>query len=402
MADAPPPFLRRVRIRNYKSIGKCDVTLRPLTVFVGRNAAGKSNFLDALRFLSDSLLTSVDHAMRDRGGIDAVRRRSTGHPRNFAIEVEAQLDAERTATYGFEVSAKGKGGFAIKRESLEIKRPSGAVVSTFVLRAGELVHSSEAPFPKTTPDRLALVVAGGIPAFADAYTLLSSMGFYNLNPEVMKELQSPDAGELLRRDGANVASVIGRLNADEPDVMKRVEAYLTTIVPGISGVSRVALGPRETLEFKQNVEGSEYPWKFYAVSVSDGTLRALGILAACMQFRDGTHPVPLVGIEEPETALHPAASGALMDALGEAAEHTQILVTSHSGTLLDEVDFERHGVLVVVSNLGKTEIAPPDSASLEAIREHLYAPGELQRMDQLEPDPADLARQRQMKLFEDA
>ena len=50
---AKPPFLRRVRIRNYKSIAFCDVTLEPLTLLVGRNASGKSNFLDALAFLAE-------------------------------------------------------------------------------------------------------------------------------------------------------------------------------------------------------------------------------------------------------------------------------------------------------------------------------------------------------------
>ena len=51
--QAKPPFLRRVRIRGYKSIAFCDVTLEPLTILVGRNASGKSNFLDALAFLRD-------------------------------------------------------------------------------------------------------------------------------------------------------------------------------------------------------------------------------------------------------------------------------------------------------------------------------------------------------------
>lgn len=53
-----PSFVRRVRIRNYKSVGKCDVELHPLTLLVGRNGSGKSNFLDAL----------VDRAVRNRSG----------------------------------------------------------------------------------------------------------------------------------------------------------------------------------------------------------------------------------------------------------------------------------------------------------------------------------------------
>jgi predicted ATPase len=60
------PFLRRVVINNYKSIGKCDVKLKRLTVLVGRNGSGKSNFLDALRFVTEGLQTSVDHAIKSR------------------------------------------------------------------------------------------------------------------------------------------------------------------------------------------------------------------------------------------------------------------------------------------------------------------------------------------------
>jgi len=67
-----PPFLRRVRIRNYKSIAFCDVTLEPLTIFVGRNASGKSNFLDALAFLRDVLVGGVHYAVKAHGGREAI------------------------------------------------------------------------------------------------------------------------------------------------------------------------------------------------------------------------------------------------------------------------------------------------------------------------------------------
>src|SRR5713101_3554241 len=77
-------FLTRVVLRNYKSIAACDVQLCPLVFLVGPNGAGKSNFLDALRFVADALRTSLDHALRDRGGIKEVRRRSGGHPTHFA------------------------------------------------------------------------------------------------------------------------------------------------------------------------------------------------------------------------------------------------------------------------------------------------------------------------------
>jgi predicted ATPase len=45
-------MLRRVHIRGYKSLRDVEVRLTPLSVLFGPNAAGKSNFLDALQLLS--------------------------------------------------------------------------------------------------------------------------------------------------------------------------------------------------------------------------------------------------------------------------------------------------------------------------------------------------------------
>lgn len=50
-----PPFIRRVQIENFRSIASCDVALGPLMFIVGRNGSGKSNFLDALRLVSEIL-----------------------------------------------------------------------------------------------------------------------------------------------------------------------------------------------------------------------------------------------------------------------------------------------------------------------------------------------------------
>src|SRR5437660_2049798 len=93
LADStPPPFLRRVRIGGYKSIAFCDVALEPLTILVGRNASGKSNFLDALAFLRDVASVGLRAAVRKHGGHDAIPCRLSGHCR-VGIEIEAALKA---------------------------------------------------------------------------------------------------------------------------------------------------------------------------------------------------------------------------------------------------------------------------------------------------------------------
>jgi len=394
------PFLSRVGIRNYKSIGKCDVSLARVTALVGRNGAGKSNFLDALRFVVDGLQTSLDHALKSRGGIKSVRRQSTGHPRNLALRLEFNLPEWRKGTYGFEIAARKEGGFSVKREQLEIVDPRLHGSAYYELMDGEIQRASQDRMPKAVADRLYLVAASGIPEFRPAYDALTSMGFCNLNPEAMKELQGPDAGELLHRDGANIGSVIARLRADAPEEKERIERYLAKIVSGIAGVEQVTLGPRETILFRQTVVGAEHPWHFYAANMSDGTLRALGILVAVSQLVYRKDRARLVGIEEPETALHPAAAKALMDALLEAAEHTQVLLTTHSADLLEAMESDPTRLLAVEARKGETFIAPIDEASRKTIKDHLYSAGELLRMDQLEPDKADLQRQSESSLFE--
>lgn len=392
--------VQRVRVRNFKSIGSCDVPLGSLTILVGRNGAGKSNFLKALDFITDSLQTSLGQAINARGGIEQVRRRSTGHPRNLALALDLELADCMTAHYAFEITARERGAFAVKVETLRIRDLSGSTAAQYKVQEGQIQHSHPSPLPPATSDRLFLVAASGNPSFRPVYDALVSMGFYNLNPEAMKELQSPDAGELLHHDGGNIAGVIARLKADKPEVLKRITDYLETIVPGIRDVERVALGPKETLEFRQEVRGSAHPWKFHAANMSDGTLRALGALTAVTQIAERKRPVTLVGIEEPETALHPAAAGALMDALREAATRTQIVVTTHSPDLLDQVDPAQEDLLIVVLKEGNTSVARPDQATKEAIQDHLYSTGELLRMDQLEPDASAIQeQQKQMQLW---
>jgi predicted ATPase len=159
----------------------------------------------------------------------------------------------------------------------------------------------------------------------------------------------------------------------------------------------------ETLEFRQDMAGSKHPWKFLAQNMSDGTLRALGVLVALFQSNRDYAPT-LIGIEEPETALHPAASAALREALMRASEQTQVIVTSHSPDLLDDKRLAADSFLAVVSEGGDTRIGPLDEASRDIMRQQLFSAGELLRLNQLAPDRDLLQRQqeRQAELFGDS
>jgi predicted ATPase len=372
------PFLRRCRLRNYRSIAQSDVELCPLTLLVGPNGSGKSNFVDALRLVTEAVTTSLEHALHERGGIQQVRRRSGGHPTHFAVALELQLPEGVDAAYRFEVGAVAGGAFKITREQCRVGP------ARFEVREGALTVRPAEVAPPPLPDRLYLVTAAGLPAFRPLYDGLARMGFYNVQPERIRALQPPDQGELLARDGSNLASVVRRMRQVSPGAMTRVEDFLRQVVPGLEGVDALPMGHMTTLEFRQRVEGAEDPWRFPAINMSDGTLRALALLVALFQpvIRAG---VPLVGIEEPETALHPAAAGILFDALRSATRHTQVVVTSHSPELLDHPSLAPEEVLAVNASEGRTEIGPLDEASRSAMCDRLYTGGELLRSAQLEP-----------------
>jgi predicted ATPase len=391
-------LLTRIAILNYKSIAACDVRPAQLSFLVGPNGSGKSNFLDALRFVADSLRFSLDHALRDRGGINEVRRRSGGHPTHFGIRLEFALPRAK-GHYAFKVGAKSRGGYEVQHEECAVKGLSGSAF--YEVESGRVVRSTLQTPPSATKDRLYLVNASGMDEFRSLYDSLSSMGFYNLNPDEIKELQPPDPGELLSRDGGNIASVVSNLASDAPELKARIEEYLAKVVPGIAGVDSKTIGPKQTLEFRQDVRGAKHPWRFLAANMSDGTLRAFGVLVALFQgATNGSVSRRLVGIEEPEVALHPAAAGVLTDSLQDAAEHAQVIVTSHSPDLLDNESIPDESILAVFAEHGETRVGRLDEAGRSALHEHLYTAGELLRMDQLRPDPVETrVNPNQLELF---
>jgi predicted ATPase len=382
-------FVERVVLRNYKSIANCDIKLGPLTYLVGANGAGKSNFMDALHLVNDALIGSLDNALNERSGLAEVRRRSSGHPNHFGIRLEFRLRSGQRGHYAFNVGALAAGGYEVQAEECSVGGKGRGPF--FQLEKGKLKRTSEATFPAVTADRLALVSASGLEAFRPVYDALTSMGFYNINPKLVRELQKPQDGRLMRSSGENIASVIGHLEKNAPDAMVLISRYLQSVVPMVHGVERTQLGPMESLSFRQDVSGSKHPWKFLAMNMSDGTLRALGVLTALFQGnRD--HTPSLIGIEEPETALHPAASAALREALQRASEKTQVIVTSHSPDLLDDESISADMVRAVVSEAGETKIADIDEASRDVLRDKLFSVGELLRLDQLAPDRVALSR----------
>jgi predicted ATPase len=402
------PYIREIFVSNYKSMQRVATTLEPFTLLVGPNGAGKSNFIDCLAFVQECLSESVETAVRNRGGFAAVvwggglveasaaSRPSTPsywasfHAKTLTVEVRLVLELGQgaTAEYGIGLLRALDGATVVSRERCSLRRPGNQDVG-FEVDAGEFVKEIPGIRPRLSRDHLALFAASATEEFRPLYDFLTSMRFYSILPSSLRELQESDSGRFLRPDGSNAAAVLRRL-AEDPkkrDTYERVCRLLGIVVEGIKKVEYRPVGSKETLLFTQE-KGEGGTMEFEPRSMSDGTLRVLGLLLAIYQAGNPT----VVGIEEPETTVHPAAADAIVEALLDAARERQVLVTTHSPDILDYKDLNDAQIRAVAVRDGSTLVCPVSAATREAIRSHLYTPGELLSCDELNPDLDAAAR----------
>ncbi len=407
MGEPKPAFLRRVKLRNYKSIRECDVSLGRLTFLVGPNGSGKSNFLDALRFVCDSLRTTMQHAVEERGEVRQIFWRDGEEDAGqFSIQLWLDLPQGGDASYRTTVGDE-EGLFVIEEEHCLVDA-QGAPRAEFLVRKGKVAEATIPTPPSISEGQLYLTSVSGYPEFSPVYQLLKGMRFYNIDPQqIRKEALSGIPARELLRTGKGALFATSRAFRNE-QVKARIEEYLRAILPTLSevvtetywmnivtregvpikttdGSNLVTDSPR-SLSFVLRTNGSALP--FGPQNLSDGTLRAFGVLLALFQCvdRPKDDPIPLVGIEEPESTLHPAAAGVLFDALHEASHFTQVLVTTHSPDLLDIKDLDVDSLLIVDMADGQTVIGPADEVSRSIMRDRLSTAGELLRQNQLRPE----------------
>ncbi len=394
---ATAPFLRRVRLRNYKSIGECDVELGRFTILVGRNGSGKSNFLDALAFLADAVETSVSHAAEKRGRMRSLEPRSQ-RGQSAEVEIAVTFDVGDGVHAEYEIAIAEVGGNpTVRRERLRTFDEHGSGQVEFQAENGLTTNAAIGMKDvRLSPRNLGLQAFAQTPAARIVADSLRSFRIYAPRPEAMRGRSASDADNL-KTDGANAASVFWRLQETSPDFAGRLVDYLSAAIDDFAEVGVRAIG---TVNSEEPKEAVDEVWlrfcfdrdgrieSFANSEVSDGTLHALAVFLAAMQRRADGQPVPLVGIEEPEAGLHPGASAVLMDALREASLSSQILVTTHSPDMLDRLDLDTDTLLVVENGRDGTRIGPPGEASLSVIRDRLYTAGELLRMGQLERSSA--------------
>jgi predicted ATPase len=376
------PLITRVVLENYKSIAFCDVRLGPLSILVGPNGAGKSNFLDALRFLSELMYAPVANAIQKRGGFSRICYRNGNGQARLGFRIELKI-GETKGYISFRVKPDPETGYVLEREKHGVEHLPDRPKS-------HLQYDSPAPRAHLQvlqePSRSLLVES------------VSNCHFYNFFSESLRQPTPAYDEALLNDNGSNIPNVLHHMLERRGEASERINQYLHSINPAIDFVNTQELNTYRALAFKLGTSNLD----FDALQMSDGTLRSVAVLVALFQEWAGA-PVSLVGLEEPEAALHPAAAGVLFGALHEASASVQVIATTHSADLLDSKDVDTDAILAVELRDGATGIAHVDQTGRQALREKLYTAGELMRMNYLRPentqspDPAEI----ESILFED-
>ncbi|HEX8392906.1 MAG TPA: AAA family ATPase [Longimicrobium sp.] len=369
------PRIREVHLRNYKSIGDAVVRLSDFNVLVGPNGSGKSNFMDALAFMRDCLTQPVGVAAAAHRGIVM-----PGSGRSVGIRLIVDLESG-TADYGFEAFVESD-EWSVVSERFTHVAANGAV-HAYSVRDGRLLEAIPGIHPALAADRLVLSAASSLIEFRPLYDFLAGIRLYAIEPARLREMSEPSTGSALLEDGGNAAKVLSRLQHQNLETQARINRVLATVVPDLAYVGAVSLAGRWGLYVSEKHPGGPEP--FSSVSMSDGTLRMLGLLLAVYQ---PSTPTVLL-IEEPEATIHPAAADVVMAVLMDAAHRSQVMISTHSPDVLDYKDLADESILIVSKKDGATRIDPLGAASRGVIQRHLSTPGELLRINELNADAAE-------------
>lgn len=341
MADRVHVTIEELRLRNYRAFENARLSLSDLTYLVGRNGAGKSSLLDAIALLHEAVTDSLENALDRRGGLLKVRRLSTGdekHPKMgvaLVMAVTVSGREPRRVAYGFELIGHATNAFYLVSERLETGDAKG----------GFARHDArfEAPGRKLDPSppggNLVFPLVGRSDSlWENVLDAVRGLRAYELSPAHMAV--APEIGErtTLLPNGANAGDVVKALSsADRAWLVER----LALITDGMAEVRAEALLGRRVLRFVQNQGGT--PRELDSSSVSQGTLRGLGVLLALRQ-----HPVPsLALVDEIENSVHPSALSVLLDAALASCDRTRVVLTSHSPEVLGHPSVTGERVRVV-------------------------------------------------------
>lgn len=406
-------MLRRLDIQHFKSIEKADVELGMVNIFVGNNGSGKSNIIDAIRFLRDASNNGLDRAVSDRHGIASIRQWSPTRPYRVRIGVEYEA-ANHKGSYALSIDSR-EGEFSVASEAIEDEHweqyweeedeggepePFSTFrrISLYRKKSGDVTYIKNSyrvpghltyedlhevagvsnPNPEVRKlrigqaDELFFNAARNYYEFSEVRRIISNMQAYSIYPNTLRLPQEPSNETFLSPEGRNLGSVFKRMRKSKAgaDGIGQITEAMRFILPGLDKISILSVGGYVVPQFHV-VESNKKGHIFNVSQMSDGTLRMLGLLTALYQ-----QPRPaIIALEEPEQTVNPGILTVLADAIKEVSKSAQIIVTTHSPNLLDH--FDASHIRAVEMIRGKTNVGPISDYQMDIVRERLFSLGEL-------------------------
>ena len=347
--------LDRVTVRGFKSIRALEeFELGGLTVLIGPNGVGKSNFIDLFRMGADLAEGRLQIFVADRDGPDALL--FGGVKRTDRIDAVFTFGADE---YAFSL-VPTRSGLVFDRE--EIRSRGGGTTGARVLGRGHKethINAAAEAFARYA---------------AEAMSGLRAHHFADTGPTSRLRHAQPLRDNLrLHADGGNLAPFLRRLRERCPRDHRRIVEEVRAAAPFFGDfVYREDAGDRVELEWS---EAGAPDRALGPGQLSDGTLRFV-CLAALLLQPARFQPNPIL-IDEPELGLHPHAIALLAELLRHASDTRQIVVSTQSADLVSELAPE--DIVTVARQNGESVFKRLDPEDLgEWLKD--YALGDLWKM----------------------
>jgi predicted ATPase len=332
---------RKLRLKNWKNFEDTgEIEILDRLFLVGPNASGKSNFLDAFRFLRD-LAASFQEAVARRGGVGALR--CLAAQRYPDIELRAELEAQDGKRWTYEVAFNQD-----KQRRPLLKRE-------FVALNGQTLLDRPNDDDRADPERLTQTHLEQVNVnreFRDLATFFASIHYLHIVPQLVREpghlvdqTHDPFGGDFLEQ----VAKTPEKTRQSR---LGRIKAALQVAIPQLQEIE-LWRDARGMPHFRGKYEHwrAQGAWQTEG-QFSDGTLRLMGILWAVMDDQG-----PLL-LEEPELSLHPGVVRVLPQMLARAQRRTgrQVFLSTHSPDLLNDEGIGLDEVLLLTPGREGTEV----------------------------------------------
>jgi len=367
-------MISRLKVKNFKSLKDIDISLRPLTVFVGPNNAGKSNILDSLLFLRDILETGGEYPIHHRAGF---RNIVWGGELSRSISIEIEGSAgEENINYFIEIGGTPP-PYNIQKERFSVRKDSGVCLlaeaesgkgNLFNIKgekvspiSGEppavysiLRYAKSIPYAQTSEGRLIIRFVNSIERWRN----------YNFYPANTKRVSPARKTSFLQPTGENLSGVVHTIQSENPQLFDEIEELLKT---GVKEIERLLTKLTDQGTTYIAIKEKDLPSPIPITNISDGTLRLLAILTALYSLSPST----LLLFEEPENCIHPYLLEVLADILKSVSERTQILTSTHSVLFLNYLSYE--DLVLVEKRRGETVCKPIKDK--EGVKEALKSMG---------------------------